>query len=549
MKNISRKIIYSLALAVVVYLILAAWGVKNGLLQAFTGFNWRYLPLLLVIAFSNYLVRFIKWQYYLKILRIKIPPIDSFIIFISGLSLTITPGKLGEVVKSYFLKTGFNVPVSRTAPIVFADRLADLMAFLTISAIGAYGFSYGKNVIWIIFFLIVAVILVILIRPVGLTFFRFLTKIKFVSKHANRIMDLYETSYNLLLPKRIIFPFFVSIIAWSFEALDFYLILVLLKLNISVFAGFFVYCFSTIIGAVMMLPAGLGVTDGSIAGLLKFLSINSGTAAFATILIRAVTLWFAVIVGTFFLLVAERRFGKKSAVPTESASARGSRQSAVGKVKMLFHVHTNFSSDGRLTPEDIVGYCRENKITIVAICDHNEIAGALAVKKIAAGNPLVIIGEEIRTPEGEIIGLFLEKKIAKFTLLAEAIEEIKRQGGLVCLPHPGDTVRRSAINRELSEKIINQIDIVEIFNSRNLFQSANNFAENLAEKYHKPKIVAGDAHLKIELPRSLNILDDFKTKSELKKSLKSVEIFGQKSGILIQTWSKILKIKRKLCPK
>ena len=533
MKNISKNIIYGLALAVVVYIIMGFWGSAGGLAAAFSTFSWKYLPLLLIIAFSNYLVRFIKWQYYLKILKIKIPLVDSFIIFFSGFSLTITPGKMGEVIKSYFLKKGFDAPISRTAPIVFADRLTDLMAFLIISAVGAYGFSYGQKAIWVIFAIILIIISAILIRPVGLAVFNFLSKIKFVAKYANKIMEIYETSYVLLLPKRILFPLFVSLVAWSFEALDFYFILTLMKLNVSAFAAFFVYCFSTIVGAVMMLPGGLGVTDGSIAGLLKFLSIDTGAAAFATILVRAVTLWFAVIVGLIFLLIAEKRFDSKRPKLKRN------------QLKLLFHIHTKTSRDGQLDYQTIINFCRQNEIKIIAITDHNEISGAIKLEEMANGNPRVIIGEEIKTPDGEIIGLFLTKKIAKYTPLEKAISEIKSQGGLVCLPHPGDLVRRSAISRKKSEEIIAKVDIVEIFNSRNLFNSTNKFAKKLSQKYHKVGITGGDVHLKSELKKSINIISDFKNKEQFLVSLGSLEFDGHKTNIFIQIWCIFLKYLKK----
>jgi uncharacterized protein (TIRG00374 family) len=535
MKNISKNIIYGIALAVVVYIIISIWGARNGLLLSFSNFDWRYLPLLLLIAFSNYMTRFIKWQYYLKILKIKVPFFDSLIIFLSGFSLTITPGKMGEVVKSFFLKIGFNAPISRTAPIVFADRITDLMAFLLIAAVGAYGFSYGQNAIWVIFLVVLGIIILILVRPIGLSLLSFLSKIKFVSKYASRATELYETSYSLLLPKRILFPLAVSLVAWSFEALDFYFILVLMHLNVSAFAAFFVYCFSTIIGAVVMLPGGLGVTDGSIAGLLKYLSIDTGAAAFATILIRAVTLWFAVAIGIVALLIAEKRYVGKPKNENKKSKATN------GKIRMLFHVHTNVSEDGRLESEDIISYCRDNKIDVVAITDHNEIDGAFRVQQMAKGNPRVIIGEEIKTLDGEIIGLFLKRKIEKGATLKKTVEQIKKQGGLVCLPHGGDFVRRSAVERGLSETMIANFDIIESFNCRNLFSTTNKFGEYLAKKYDKPKVAGGDIHLKIELPKSINIIKDFKNKSEFLNSLVTTEYYGEKTHFFIQAWCYILK--------
>lgn len=547
MKNLSSKIIYGLAFAAVVYIIIGVWGSAGGLAQAFSLFSWGYLPLLLVIAFSNYLVRFIKWQYYLRLLKIKVPPLDSFIIFMSGLSLTITPGKMGEVIKSYFLKKGFKASVSRTAPIVLADRLSDLLAFLMIAGVGAYGFSYGKTAIWLIFSFAIFVILLFIIRPVGLAIFGYLSKIKLIAKYASRIMVLYETSYNLLKPKRLLFPLFVSLIAWSLEALDFYFILVVLKTNISALAAFFVYSFSTIMGAVMMLPGGLGVTDGSIAGLLNFLSVGAGTAAFATILIRVVTLWLAVILGLWFMLVAQKRYNKnhiknqKSYLSADMAKIKNSEV----PIKLVFHVHTSVSKDSWATPSAIVSWCRRKGVDVIAITDHNQINGAFEVKRLAKGNPEVIIGEEISTQNGEIIGLFLKKLIPRGLKTLEAIKEIKKQGGLVVLPHPGERLRRSSLKRMKVLEIIDKVDIVEVYNSRTVFNADNIWSQQTAQAFGLPQLYGSDAHFARRIDQSYNLTPKFHSQDEFMESLGYNQACGHRSGLLIQAASVAIRFIKK----
>lgn len=310
MKSISSKIIYSMVFAVIIYLLLAVWGSRNGLADAIGKFNWWYLPLLLLLSLGNYLLRFIKWQYYLKILKIYIPVSDSFIIHMSGLGLSITPGKLGEVVKSYFLKRGFGQSVTKTAPIVFADRLTDMMALVIMTAIGAIGFSYGKNIIWGIAIFVIIIFLIIVVRPAGELILTLLSKAPVLNRYSNKMRGLYASSYVLLKPNRIILPLIVSLISWSFEAIAFYFVFVSFGLQ-GFLASFFIYSFSTIVGAVSMLPGGLGATEGAITGLMSLLNIDFGVAALATIIIRATTLWFAVIIGLIFLVIAERRYGKR----------------------------------------------------------------------------------------------------------------------------------------------------------------------------------------------------------------------------------------------
>lgn len=311
MKSISSKIIYSIVFAILVYLVMTVWGSKNGLQGALKLFDWRYLPLLLFLSMGNYLLRFIKWQYYLKILKVKVPASDSFIIHMSGLGLSITPGKLGEVIKSYFLKSGFGYSFSKTAPVVFADRLTDMMALVVLSAVGAIGFSYGQKAIWTIATIIFVIFLAIIIKPIGEFIIRALSVLPFFKKRAHYIRELYISSYILLKPRRIILPFFVSIISWSFEAVGFYFVFVSFGLH-GFLAPFFIYSFSTIIGAISMLPGGLGATEGAITGLMRVLNIDYGIATLATMIIRATTLWFAVVIGVIYLLLAEKKYVRKN---------------------------------------------------------------------------------------------------------------------------------------------------------------------------------------------------------------------------------------------
>src|SRR5690606_40960118 len=92
------------------------------LIFVFKKFNWVFLPLILLLTLCNYFARFLKWQYYLKILDVKIKLIDSISIFFSGFVMSITPGKMGELLKSYLVKEVTNTPISKTAPIIRSEE-------------------------------------------------------------------------------------------------------------------------------------------------------------------------------------------------------------------------------------------------------------------------------------------------------------------------------------------------------------------------------------------------------------------------------------------
>jgi len=306
MANIKNKIILSLAFAAVVYIALSFWGNFGDLREVLANFKWYYFPLLLALAFINYLVRFAKWHYYLKILKIKIPKMESFKIFLAGFSMSITPGKLGEVLKSYLLKDKYQIPISKTAMIVFADRLTDMVALIVISAVGVFGYNFGKTYIWIISAVVLLIIILIEFRPVAERILRALTKLKFLKKRAQKLENLYESSYEMIRPKHLAVASLISIFAWSCECLGLYLTFIAFDFKTGVLAAFFIYAFSTILGAITMLPGGLGATEGTMTGLTILLGIPKGISAAATIIIRAATLWFAVIIGVVALLIVNK---------------------------------------------------------------------------------------------------------------------------------------------------------------------------------------------------------------------------------------------------
>src|SRR5262249_48620202 len=128
-----------------VYVGFAAWSDWRHVRASLSQFRLSGFALALVLASSNYLVRFAKWHYYLGRLGITIPRSRSLCIFLAGFTLTVTPGKIGEVVKSYFLRESDGVPMARTAPVVVAERMTDLIALILLAATGALSYEVGRR--------------------------------------------------------------------------------------------------------------------------------------------------------------------------------------------------------------------------------------------------------------------------------------------------------------------------------------------------------------------------------------------------------------------
>jgi len=244
----------------------------------------------------------------LRLLKIKIDRMLSVKIFFSGLSMSASPAKMGEVLKSFLLKEIKNEPISKTGSIIFAERLTDLLSLTFLAIVGGLYFHYDSILIYITAPFFVILIIVISNRSVVEYIIMLSAKVVFIKKHIAKIQNLYESTYILLKPKALFFMLGVSIFSWSFECFGFYLILTNFGQSISILWSTFVFAFSIIAGAVSMLPGGLGVTEGSLSLILIKGGIPSETAIATTIIIRVVTLWFAVVLGLVVLFFLRKEY-------------------------------------------------------------------------------------------------------------------------------------------------------------------------------------------------------------------------------------------------
>lgn len=209
-------------------------------------------------------------------------------------------------------------------------------------------------------------------------------------------------------------------------------------------------------------------------------------------------------------------------------------------MKVDMHVHTCYSKDATLSLETIMESCERRGLDGVAITDHNTIAGALALKEIAPF--LVIVGEEIDTTKGEILGLFLKDEIPGGLMPEEAMARIREQGGLVGVSHPLDRLRRSAMRQVALLDILDELDFLEGFNSRVTFPSDNRKAQALAQARGLPITAGSDAHTAYEIGRAYLEMSNFNGRDGFLEALKEAQIFGRLSPPwihLVSTWTKL----------
>jgi predicted metal-dependent phosphoesterase TrpH len=211
-------------------------------------------------------------------------------------------------------------------------------------------------------------------------------------------------------------------------------------------------------------------------------------------------------------------------------------------IKADLHIHTAYSLDCTMSLEQIIARCLEVGINCLGIADHNAIEGALKMKEIAPFP--IIVGEEILTSDGEIIGFFLKQEIPSKLSVEETIAQIKAQGGVVCVPHPYDRLRFSVFRDKVFENIMPDIDIIEVFNARSLSPSSPKKAAKLAQKYGKLASAGSDAHTLPEIGNACLEMPDFNGKDEFLASLAKGKISGNMSNPtahFVSTWNRLKK--------
>lgn len=286
-------------------------------------FRWVMFAAALGLTFSNYLLRFLKWEFYLSRLGIKgVPKLDSFLTFLSGFVLTVTPGKVGEVFKSLVLFETQGVPMARTAPIVVAERLTDLIGIIGLVVLGSLGFPGG--LLWAGLGTLAVIIALVLIssRSIPEALIAWMEgRPGALARVAPKLRTAWDSLRTLTTPAALLVPTVLSIVSWSLEGTSLWIILRGFDADPSMPIALFSYATSQLAGALIPVPGGLGVTEGSLEQQLHVLGgVALPVATSSMILVRIATLWFAVFLGFAALGALRTRFPKLLAGDDDAAS-------------------------------------------------------------------------------------------------------------------------------------------------------------------------------------------------------------------------------------
>jgi len=194
------------------------------------------------------------------------------------------------------------------------------------------------------------------------------------------------------------------------------------------------------------------------------------------------------------------------------------------------HIHTKYSMDCDMSLDQVIERCLKKKITCVAIADHGTIEGALKMQSLAPFK--VIVAEEILTPHGEIMGMFLQETVPSGQSVARVLDAIKAQGGLVCIPHPYDNLRPSALGGKILAEIVDHVDLVEAFNSRDVLRRHSTQTKDFARQHDIPTSAGSDAHSLYEIGNAYVEMPEFESQDEFLQSLRQGKIVGRRSNPL-----------------
>jgi len=278
-------------------IILIAFDV-NIISEKINDFDFQYLPFIIPLIPLTWGVLFLRWNLLLKNSAIDIPLKDNFMIFISGFALGVTPGKVGELIKAQLLKNKFNIPRSKTAPLVIVERFYDFFAIAIISLFGILVFEYS---IYIFTILAIGIIIFLTITSSEKLFLKFLQKIEkikflrnFSSELPKSFTIIQKSTRGKIFPLSII----LSVIFWILDSIIAYLTLLSFGIDIiDYFVLMSIYTSSIILGVISFLPLGIGVVEGSMVGFLSLNGIEFSLATVIVVFIRFFTRWIGVMAG------------------------------------------------------------------------------------------------------------------------------------------------------------------------------------------------------------------------------------------------------------
>ena len=293
-----NRLIVVLVAVIGIYAVFLFMSDYNIISEKISNFKINYLPLILLLVSASWVPLIIKWHFLLKNSEINIPLSKTIAIFFSGSAFEITPGQIGILIKSQLLKTSSNISRTKTVPIVIVEKIYDLIGAILASVIGIIILGMEFYLIIIAISVLVFIFFFMYHRRSSELFFNRMTKLKLFSKYVENISEFYDIIKKSTSVKASVICILLALTYWFMISAAAYYTLIAFDINILDYLKILaIYTTSTLLGAISFIPGGIGITEGSIAGLLTLNVLDISTALILSVMIRVLTLWYTVCVG------------------------------------------------------------------------------------------------------------------------------------------------------------------------------------------------------------------------------------------------------------
>ena len=296
--KLDNRIILILVAAIGIYAIFLFVSDFNIISEKISNFKTNYLPLILLLVSVSWIPMIVKWHFLLKNCEIDVPLRKSIAVFFAGIAFEITPGQIGSLIKSQLLKTSSNIPRTKTVPIIAAEKVYDLIGAILASIIGIIILGMDFYLIIIAILALTVIFFFMFYRPASEIFFKRITKTKFFSKYIDNMSEFHTIIQKSTNVKAATICILLGVTYWFIISAAAYYTLIAFDINVLDYLTVLaIYTTSILLGAISFVPAGIGITEGTITGLFTLNGIDVSTALILSVMIRVLTLWFSVSVG------------------------------------------------------------------------------------------------------------------------------------------------------------------------------------------------------------------------------------------------------------
>jgi glycosyltransferase 2 family protein len=311
LKRVISGIIIAALASVLVYAALAFFTDAHEIAAALRAFPLSTFVAMLVLSAISFVVRGVRWGALMRVVGYPVSTKDALYLQLSGQTMSVTPGRVGEVLKPWLASNIADMPMTRGIALVSSERLADLIAvcFLSLGGLSTIGGS-----MWILIAALAVIVVgtaVVSSQWFHAVALRFIERQDWSKKHHASATAISETIQASLTWRTMMWSVPASVIAWGLEGVGFGLCLYALGFTqLSMFAAVSVYAISTIVGAFTFLPGGIGLTEASMAGILIAAGMDPSSASAATMITRVATLWWGVGIGWIAIATRPSLFSK-----------------------------------------------------------------------------------------------------------------------------------------------------------------------------------------------------------------------------------------------